>query len=179
MNVKDIKRIADKIQRDAELGFGEKILICVDRKQESMLNDACLLIAEGGIREVFWETSSDGIQADEAVIRMSEDGADLVAFHESRPSSKDHRPNGIRVHHEELDFPCIVFYNSGAERLTVDGKWLAPGEYTAIQEADANSPEVRKFLDQYIKSPEVMEGIEEARRAYAEKTEQRSGRNGQ
>lgn len=169
MNVKDIKRITDKIQRDAGLGSGEKIVICLDRKRESMLADACLLTAEGGIREVFWETSSDGIQADEAVIRMSEGGADLVAFHESRSNSRDYRPNGIRVHHEALDFPCVVFYNSGEEQLTVDGEWLAPGKYTTVQEVDTDSPEVQKFLNEYLKSPEVVAGVEEARRLYEEK----------
>ena len=169
MNAKDLKRITDQIQRDAELGLGEKIVICLNRTQEAMLEDACLLIAGDGAQEIFWETFSDGDRADEAVIRMSEDGDALVAFHESRPSSRDHRPNGIRVHHEELDFPCVVFCNSGEEPLTVDGKWLAPGEYTAVQEVDINSPEVQKFFEAYIKSPEVMEGIEEARRSYAEK----------
>lgn len=169
MNAKDLKRITDQIQRDAELGLGEKIVICLNRTQEAMLEDACLLIAGGGAQEIFWETFSDGDRADEAVIRMSEDGDALVAFHESRPSSRDHRPNGIRVHHEELDFPCIVFCNSGEEPLTVDGKWLAPGEYTAVQEVDVNSPEVQKFFEAYIKSPEVIKGIEEARRSYAEK----------
>lgn len=169
MNAKDIKRITDQIQRDAKLGLGEKIVICLNRTQEAMLEDACLLIAGGGAQEIFWETFSDGDRADEAVIRMSEDGDALVAFHESRPSSRDHRPNGIRVHHEELDFPCVVFCNSGEEPLTVDGEWLAPGEYTAVQEVDVNSPEVQKFFEAYIKSPEVIEGIEEARRSYAEK----------
>lgn len=169
MNAKDLKRITDQIQRDAELRRGEKIVICLNRTQEAMLEDACLLIAGGGAQEIFWETFSDGDRADEAVIRMSEDGDALVAFHESRPSSRDHRPNGIRVHHEELDFPCVVFCNSGEEPLTVDGEWLAPGEYTAVQEVDVNSPEVQKFFEAYIKSPEVIKGIEEARRSYAEK----------
>lgn len=165
-----LQKIVDCIKKDSNLTPGGKIIACLNRQCGSMLEGACLLTAEGGIQEVFWETSSDGVQADEAVIRMSEDGADLVAFHGSRPSSKDHCPNGIRVHHEELDFPCVVLYNSGAERLTVDGEWLAPGEYTAIQEADAASPEVQKFLNEYIRSPKVMEGIEGARRAYAEKS---------
>ena len=169
MNHKEIMEIVDRIRQDSSLNQGNKILACLNRGCGSMLEGA-YLITEGDVQDVYWETSCDGIHADEAVIRMSEDGADLVAFHESRPSSKDHCPNGIRVHHEELDFPCVVLYNSGAERLTVDGKWLAPGEYTAIQEADAASPEVQKFLNEYIRSPKVMEGIEEARRAYAEKS---------
>lgn len=168
MNVKDIKRITDKIQRDAGLGSGEKIVICLDRARESMLADACLLTAGGGVQELFWETFSDEERADEAVIRMSKDGADLAAFHESRPSSKDHRPNGVRVHHEELGFPCVVFYNSGEEQLTVDGEWLAPGEHTAVREVDINSPEVQKALEDYLKSPEVLNGIERARRLNAE-----------
>lgn len=175
MNANDIKRITDKIQRDAELGPGEKIVIFLDRTRGSMLEDACLLTTEGDVQDVYWETFCDGIQADEAVIRMSEDGDDLVAFHESRPSSRDHRPNGIRVHHEELDFSCVVFYNSGEEQLTVDGEWLAPGEYTTVQEVDLNSPEARKFLEEYLKSPEVMAGFEEVRRSYAEK----KGKKGQ
>lgn len=168
MNVKDIKRITDKIQRDAGLRSGEKIIICLDRKRESMLAYACLLTAEGGVREIFWEPSSDGIQADEAVIRMSEDEADLVAFHESRSNSRDYRPNGIRVHHEALDFPCVVFYNSGEEQLAVDGEWLAPGKYTTVREVDINSPEAQKALEDYLKSPEVLNGIERARRLNAE-----------
>lgn len=169
MEGKDIKRIMDKIRRDPDLGPGDRIIACLDRTRDSMLAGACLLSAGGGVEEIFCETYSDGDRADEAMIRMSEDGDGLVAFHETRPSSKDHRPNGIRVHHEDLNFPCVLFYNSGAEPLTVDGEWLAPGEYTVVQEVDVNSPEVQKFLEEYLKSPEVMEGIEEARRQMREK----------
>lgn len=169
MNRKDIGRITDRILGDTELGLGGKIIVCLDRNRESMLADAWLLTARGGVQEVFWEASFDGDRADEAVVRMSEDGDDLVAFHESRPSSRDHRPNGVRVHHEELNFPCVVFYNSGEEPITVDGEWLAPGEYTTVQEVDSNSPEAQKFFEEYLKSPEVMRGVEEARRSYAEK----------
>ena len=168
MNHKEIMEIVDRIRQDSSLNQGNKILACLNRGCGSMLEGA-YLITEGDVQDVYWETSCDGIHADEAVIRMSEDGDDLVAFHESRRSSRNHRPNGIRVHHEELNFPCVVFRNSGEEPLTVDGKWLAPGEYTAVQEVDVNSPEVQKFFEAYIKSPEVIEGIEEARRSYAEK----------
>ena len=174
MNHKEIMEIVDRIRQDSSLNQGNKILACLNRGCGSMLEGA-YLITEGDVQEVFWETSCDGIQADEAVIRMSEDGDDLVAFHESRPSSRDHRPNGIRVHHEELDFPCVVFYNSGEERLTVDGEWLAPGEYITVQEVDLSSPEAQKFLEEYLKSPEVMEGFEEVRRAYAEKIKEKEG----
>lgn len=171
MNAKDFKRIAEKIQQDPELSSGEKLIACLDRSQESMLAGACLLTAGDGIQEIFYETSSDGGRADEAVIRMSEEGDDLTAFHETRPSSRDHRPNGIRVHHEELNFPCVVFYNSGEEPLTADGKWLAPGEYTAVQEVDINSPEAQTALDEYLRSPEVLNGFGELRRQTREKEE--------
>lgn len=168
MNDKEMKEIVDRIRKDPSLNQGDKILACLNRGCDSML-EAAYLITEGGVQDICWETFIDGDRADEAVIHMSEGGADLVAFHESRPSSKDHRPNGIRVHREELDFPCVVFCNNGSERVTVDGEWLAPGEYVSIQEADPGDPEVQKFLDEYIRSPEVMAGVEEARRAYAEK----------
>lgn len=168
MNNKKIVEIADRINQDPELNPGDKILVCLNRSCGSMLEDAYLLTG-GGIRDIYWEASSDGSQADEAVIRMSKDGDDLVAFHESRQNTRDRRPNGIRVHHEDLDFPCVVFCNSGEERLTGDGKWLAPGEYTAVQEVDPNSPEARKFLEEYLRSPEVLAGVEAAQRDYAEK----------
>lgn len=169
MDAKNIKRIADMLQQDPELKSGEKIIVCLDRKWDSMLAGACLLTAGDSFHEIFCKTSSDDGRADEAVIRMSECGDDLVAFHETRPSSRDYRPNGIRVHHEELNFPCVVFYNSGEEPLTVDGEWLTPGEYTAIQEVDINSPEAQKALEEYLKSPEVLNGFEKMRRQMREK----------
>lgn len=174
MNYKQIMGIVDRIRQDSSLNQGDKILACLNRGCDSMLEGAYLITASG-VQDVYWETSSDGIQADEAVIRMSKDRTNLVSFHESRPSSRDHRPNGIRVHREELDFPCVVFCNGGVERVTVDGEWLAPGEYVSIQEADLNDPEVQKFLDEYIRSPEVTAGVEEARRAYAEKIKGKEG----
>ena len=94
-----------------------------------------------------------------------------MAFHESRPSSRDGRPNGIRVHHENLDFPCVVFCNSGKERLTVDGKWVEPGEYTSVQEVDPNSPEGQKVLQEYLKR---LDGSEEAHcLSYRQRNEER------
>lgn len=169
MNANNIGHIINSIQQDPKLRHGEKLIICLNRSCGSMLEDACLLTASGKIQDAFWTAYSGDDQADEAVVRLVEDGDDLVTFHESRPSSRDGRPNGIRVHHEELDFPCVVFYNNGGERLTVDGKWVEPGEYTSVQEMDPNSPEAQRVLDEFIRSPEVLEGIEEARRSYKAK----------
>ncbi len=169
----NIKKMTGAIQSDPELMSREKIVVCLDRGYDSMLAGAFLWTAGDGLREIFYETTSDGDRADEAVVRMSEDGIDLVAFHETRPSSRDRRPNGIRVHHEDLNFPCAVFYNSGEEPLTVDGEWLAPGEYTTIQELDPDSPELQSFWAEYLKSPEVLKGVEEARRRHAEVEEAR------
>ncbi len=170
MNFNNISGMIDRIQRDSKLKSGEKLIVCLNRSCDSMLEDACLLTADGKIQDVFLNTeSSGGDQADEAAVRLVEDGDDLVVFHESRPSSRDGRPNGIRVHHEELDFPCVVFCNSGSERLTVNGEWLEPGKYTAVQEADINSPEVRKAMKEFMSSSEVQEEIEEVRREYEEK----------
>lgn len=95
---------------------------------------------------------------------MSEDGYDLVTFHEARPNSRDHRPNGVRFRHAELEFSCIV-YNSGQEHMTVDGEWVSPGSYIVIKNVDVNAPEVRKALEEFVRSSEVMKGIEEARRS--------------
>lgn len=170
MNLKNNSGMIDRIQQDSKLKSGEKLIICLNRSCASMLEDACLLTADGKIRDAFWTTDTGGVQADEAAVRLVEDGDDVLVFHESRPSSRDGRPNGIRVHHDELDFPCVVFCNSGKERLTVDGEWVNPGEYTSVQEVDLNSPEARKAMEEFIRSPEVLKGVEEARRAYAEKT---------
>lgn len=165
----NIKNTIREIQQDPALKGKEAIVACLNRKCESMLEDAHLLTAEGSIQPVCYETSSDGERADEAVIRLSEDGGDLVSFHETRPSSKDHRPNGIRVQHEELDFPCVAFCNTGEERLTVDGEWVEPGDYVVVQEKDINDPEVQKALAAFIASPEVQADIMEVQREYAEK----------
>lgn len=169
MNLKNNSGMIDRIRQDSKLKSGEKLIICLNRSCGSMVEDACLLTTEGKVQNVFWTTDSSGVQADEASIQLVKGGPDIVVFHESRPSSRDGRPNGIRVHHDELDFPCVVFCNSGKERLTVDGEWVEPGEYTAVQEVDINSPEVRKAMKEFMNSPEVREGIEEARRAYKEK----------
>lgn len=169
MNLKNISGVIDRIQQDSKLKSSEKLIICLNRSCASMLEDVSLLTADGKIRDAFWTTCVGGDQADEAAVQLVENGPDVVAFHESRPSSRDGRPNGIRVHDEDLDFPCVVFYNSGKERLTVDGQWVEPGEYTSVQEVDINSPEVRGAMEEFMNSPEVREGIEEARRAYEEK----------
>lgn len=152
METKKINRIVNEVRQDTELGVGEKLIICLNRVYDSMLEDAWLLTAEGAVRDAFWETSSDALQADEAAVQLVEDGPDIVTFHESWPSSRDGRPNGIRVHHDDLYFPCVVFYNSGDERLTVDGEWVEPGEYVSIQEVAPNSPEARKALEDLIHS---------------------------
>lgn len=169
MNTKNINRMIDKIRQDAKLKTGEKLIVCLNRSCDSMLEEACLLTADGKIQDAFWTKCSGGGQADEASIQLVEDGPDVVAFHESRPSSRDGRPNGIRIHREDLDFPCVVFYNNGSERLTVDGDWVEPGEYTSVQEVDINSPEARKALEEFIHSPELRDEIEETRRELAGK----------
>lgn len=174
MNVKNIDGIVDEIQQDPNLKTGDKLIICLDRSYDSMLEDACLLTADGKIQDAFWTTYSSGDQADEAAVRLVEDGDNLVAFHESRPSSRDGRPNGIRVHHEDLDFPCVVFYNSGKERLTVDGEWVEPREYTSVQEVDPHSPEGQKVLQEYLKSLGRLDRSEEPRRlSYRQRNEER------
>lgn len=169
MGTEKINRIVNKVRQDAKLSVGEKLLVCMNRSCDSMLEDAYLLTAEGAVRDVFWTTSMSGDQADEASIQLVEDGPDVVVFHESRPSSRDGHPNGIRIHHEELDFPCVVFFNSGKECLTVDGEWVEPGEYTTVQEVDINSPEAQKVLREWLRSPEVQKSVEKVRREYEEK----------
>lgn len=144
------EKIIRAIQQDANLIPGAKIIVRLNRNCPSMLEDAFLLDAGGRLQNAFW-TAEPGIdQADEAAIRLSEDGDDLVTFHETRPSSKDHRPNGIRVGRGELDFPCVVFFNGGNEPLTVDGDWIAPGGWTFIQERDINDPEVQAALADFL-----------------------------
>lgn len=127
MRLEYLRDMIDKIQQDPELKSSEKLIICLNRIYDSMLEDAYLLTAGGEIRDAFWETSSDGLQEDEAAVQLVEGGPDIAAFHESQPSSRDGRPNGICT--GDLYFPCVVFYNSGDERLTVDGDWVEPGEY--------------------------------------------------
>lgn len=169
MDLKNNSGMIDRIQQDSKLKSGEKLIVCLNRSCNSMLEDACLLTAEGKVQDAFWTTDSSGVQADEASIQLVEGGPDVVVFHESRPSSRDGRSNGIRVHHDELDFPVVIFINVGEEKLTLDGEWVEPGEYTAVQEVDINSPEAQKAMKEFMSSPEVREGIEEARRAYEEK----------
>lgn len=168
MKHENMDSAVSRIQGDPQLGSVDKIVIFANRDCDSMLEDACLVTGEGAIRDVFWTTSMSGEQADEAAVQLVEGGPDVVAFHESRPSSRDGRPNGIRVHHEDLGFPCVVC-NSGKARLTVDGQWVEPGEYTSVQGVDSNNPEAQKALEEFIRSPEVHEEIEEVRREVAKK----------
>lgn len=170
MNLERIKGIADVIRQDSALKTGAKLIICLNRSCDSTLEDACLLTADGKIQDALWTCRSGDDQADEAAVWLVEDEKDLVAFHESRPSSRDGRPNGIRVHYEALNFPCVVFYNSGKERLTVDGKWVEPGEYMSVLEEDINSPKVQKALYEYLCRPDVQEEVESVRQEYDEKT---------
>lgn len=155
MNLKNNSGMIDRIQQDSKLKSGEKLIVCLNRSCDSMLEDACLLGADGTIRDAFWTVNTCGDQADEAAIQLVEGGPDVVVFHESRPSSRDGRPNGVRVHHDELDFPVVVFFNVGEERLTLDGEWVESGEYTAVQEVDINSPEAQKAMKDFMNSPEV------------------------
>lgn len=164
-----IKRIVGDIQRDPELRSGDKVLICLNKECPSMLEDAFLLSAEGELQRIIAESNDNDDQADDAVIRLSEDGEDLVAFHETRPNSRNHCPNGIRVHHEERNFPCVVFCNVGKESLTVDGGWVSPGSYTWYQDVDSNDPGLQKAWDAYLNSAEVQEGIREAQEMFEEK----------
>ena len=171
----NITKIITDIRQDPELQVqDELILVCLNRTCDAMLEDAFFLPAKGEppqqmCQEIYY---GDGTMADEAVLRMSEGTDDLVAFHETRPNSRDHRPNGVRFHHEEMNFPCIVFYNSGLERITVDGEWVSPGSYIVIQDVDTDAPEVQKALEEFIRSPEVMKGIEEVRRSMMDRKKQ-------
>lgn len=175
MEAKKIEKLASTIQQDPQLRSGEKLIVCLDRECLSMLEDAYLLSAEGTLQQAVCASSisADPDLADDAEIQSPEDGSLLVAFHETRPNSKTHCPNGIRVNWDSLDFPCVVFYNAGSERLTVEGEWIAPGEYHSIQDVDNQSPEGQAALLKYMSSPEVQEGIAEAQRMFEEKKRQR------
>ncbi|MBD5083781.1 MAG: hypothetical protein HDT33_01610 [Clostridiales bacterium] len=164
-----IEKIINKIQQDPEFKSVDKVVICLNKECPSMLEDAFLLSAEGELQRIIAESCINDDQADEAVIRSSESGDDLVTFHETRTSSYNYRPNGIRVHDEDIHFPCVVFWNSGKERLTVEGEWVSPGDYTAIQQMDINSPEAQEALKAHLNSPEVQEGIREAQEMFEEK----------
>lgn len=160
MITKNIDRMLSEIQRDPALGAGEKLAVCLNRSCDSMLEDAFLLTPEGEVRDAFWAVSMNGCQPDEASITLTENGAGVAAFRESQPSSRDGRPGGIQVCHDELYFPCVVFCNSGRESLTVDGQWIEPGEYVSVQETDPNRPEARWGLGASIRSSEAQTDAE-------------------
>lgn len=167
----DLQKIADSIRKNINLNPGKKLpIVCANRDYDAMLEDAFLLTAEGGVEKVVWTTSIGGELADGAVIRLTEDGDVLLALHESRPNSKNNRPNGIRVY--KMGVPVAVVYNSGSERLTVEGKWIEPGCYEPVcpnRERDMGDPEVREAFDAFLRSPQVTESIKETIKAFDEK----------
>lgn len=72
MNFNNISGMINRIQRDAKIKSSEKLIVCLNRSCDSMLEDACLLTASGKIQDVFLITeSSGGDQADEAAVRLS------------------------------------------------------------------------------------------------------------
>lgn len=174
MNLKNIDRIVGRIQQDFKVKSGKKLIICLNRSCDSMLEDAFLLTADGTLHNVPYEVNTCGPKADEAVIRMPEGEDDLVAFHETRLNSETHRINGITVHRDpdKMKIPCAIFVNVGAERLTVEGEWVKPGSYKAVYpepKLNLDDPEVQKAMKEFMSSPEVQEEIEEVRREVAKK----------
>ena len=157
---KDFKRVLNEIQKDMALKNGEIIIVEVDRECDSMLKNAYHLTTDGAVEQLPWETFSSVDEADCAKIFLSEGGDAVVAFHLTRPSNRDHRPNGIRFHHDELGVPGVVFVNSGKEALTLDGEWLEPGKYVAVCERDMNDPDVQAFFWQdFLQRPDVQREI--------------------
>lgn len=161
----NFERVLQEIQKTTALKDGEIILVEMDRECDSMLKDAYHLTADGAVEQVLWETFSSVDAADCAKIFPSEGGDAVVAFHLTRPSNRDHRPNGIRLHHEELGVPCVVFVNSGKEALTFDGEWLEPGEYFSVCDRNMDDPDVQAFFWQdFLQRPDVQAEIREVQR---------------
>lgn len=159
---KHFERVLKEIQEDIALKNGEIIIVEVDRECDSMLRGAYRLTADSTVEQVAWETVSSVDEADSAKISLSEGGEAVVAFHLTRPSNRDHRPNGIRLHHEELGVPCVVFVNSGKEALTLDGEWLEPGKYVTVRERDMDDPDVQAFFRrEFLQRPDVQAEIRE------------------
>ena len=158
----NFERVLKEIRENVALKTDEIIIVKVDRECDSMLKDAYCLTADGAVEQVPWETFSGVDQAESAEISLSESGDAVVAFHLTRPSDRDHRPNGIRLHCDELGVPCVVFVNCGNEALTLDGEWIEPGKYVTVCEQDMNDPDVQaSFRQEFLWHPDVQTGIRE------------------
>lgn len=155
----NVQSVLKKIQSNAALKTGDIIVIEVDRECESMLKEAYHFNADGVVEQLPWETFSSVDQADSAKISLSEGGDTVVTFHLTRPSGQDHRPNGIRLHSDELDVPCVVFVNAGEEALTLDGDWIEPGKYVVVCERDLDDPDVQASLQEFLQRPDVQAEI--------------------
>lgn len=171
----NIEKNISGIRRDPHLRNGDKIVICVNKERPSMLENALLLTAEGALRQMIGDPITGG-KSDGAEVRLTEGGEALVTFHETRTNSLNRRPNGILVSTRE--FPCVVFCNTGSQRLTVgveheknSSVWVAPGGYTFMQDRDMNDPEVQDALRALIQSPEIEEEVEDLRRQMEEEKE--------
>lgn len=169
MNMNDA--IIREVRQEPDLKDKELVLICVNRDYPSMLEDAYLLRKDGTFQQLLCEANEGIDRADWAEIKRPENEEVLVEFCESRNNKKnpDGRPNGIRWMSEGEHFPCEVYYNSGDERVTVDGKWVAPGDFQYFCDLDPNSEEAKRMWDAYMRSPAVQEGIAEVQRAFEEK----------
>lgn len=160
-----IKKIVHEIETDPKLKvMGNLVIVGLNQACESKLEDAWLCSADGVLSPLPWATYSTDDQANSAEVMLSDGGDAVVTFHESRPNSRDHRPNGIRIHHEELEVPYVVFANVGEERLTVDGEWVEPGAWMTVRERSIDDSEVQDALWNFLQSPEVQKEIEAARR---------------
>lgn len=79
----NIKEIIDAIQQDPALKPGEKLVVCLNRNSESMLEDAFLLTAGGTSSRCAWRPPAT---ATRPTRRRSRDGEELAAFHLTRSS---------------------------------------------------------------------------------------------
>ena len=157
---KHVERVLKAIQEDVALKTGKIIIVEVDRDCPSMLKNAYLLTADGAIEQVSCATFSGEDQADSAEISLCEGDDAVVYFHLTLPSGPNHRPNGIRLHDDELGVPCVVFVNTGKEALTLDGDWIEPGKYVVVRERDMGDPDVQAFFWQnFLQRPDIQAEI--------------------
>lgn len=153
----DPKTLAELRAEKALKNLKEILIIELNADEDVMLDRAYLLNLGTGTAEgcCFETHEADG---DVHLYDWAEVYADngqtnlLLEMVTTRPSSKTKRPNGVKFGGSEQECPDhLVAFNSGGKRLTVNGEWLAPGEYSLYLTPSMDDPAVQEALMRQIK----------------------------
>lgn len=155
------QKILNELRAEKALKNLKEILIIeLNADEDVMLDRAYLLnLGTGAAENCCFETcGADGdvhpydwaeVYADDEQTRL------LLEMVTTRPQSNTKKPNGVKFGGSERECPdYLAAFNSGGRKLTVNGEWLAPGEYCLHLTPSMDDPAVQADLMRQIKERE-------------------------